>query len=47
MNLEWLYSNLTFIITVLAIATVILFLFPIFLGRDLIKKSKKKHVGKK
>ena len=42
MNLSWLYSNLTFIIIVLVVATIILFLFPILLGRDLLKKNKKK-----
>ena len=32
MNLEWLYSNLTWIIIVLVVATIILFLFPVILG---------------
>tara|TARA_Y100000589_G_C26581847_1_gene398705 strand:- start:16 stop:147 length:132 start_codon:yes stop_codon:yes gene_type:complete len=42
MNLEWLYSNLTWIIIVLIVSTIILFLFPVILGADLLKKSKKK-----
>ncbi len=42
MNLEWLYSNLTWIIIVLVITTIILFLFPVILGADLLKKTKKK-----
>ena len=42
MNLEWLYSNLTWIIVVLIFSTIILFLFPVILGADLLKKSKKK-----
>ena len=42
MNLEWLYSNLTWIIIVLIVTTVVLFLFPVILGVDLLKKSKKK-----
>ena len=39
MNLEWLYSNLTWIIIVLIVSTIILFLFPVILGADLIKKK--------
>ena len=42
MNLEWLYSNLLSIIIVLAIAMVVLFLFPVILGIDLLNKSKDK-----
>ena len=42
MNLEWLYSNLTWIIIVLVVTTIILFLFPVVLGVDLLKKNKKK-----
>ncbi len=42
MNLEWLYSNLTTVVIVLGLTTLILFLFPIFLGKDLINKSKDK-----
>ena len=42
MNLEWLYSNLTWIIIVLIFATIVLFLFPVILGADLLKKTKKK-----
>jgi len=42
MTLEWFYENLTFIVIGLGVATVILFAFPILLGRDLLKKSKKK-----
>ena len=42
MNLEWLYSNLTWIIIVLIVTTVVLFLFPVILGADLLKKTKKK-----
>ena len=38
MNLEWLYSNLTWIIVVLIVSTIILFLFPVILGADLLKK---------
>lgn len=41
-NLEWLYSNLFNIVIVLAIAMVILFLFPVILGMDLLNKSKDK-----
>ena len=41
-NLEWLYSNLITIILVLAIAMVILFLFPVLLGIDLLSKNKDK-----
>lgn len=41
MNLEWIYSNLTTIICIMALATILLFLFPILLGRDLLKKAKK------
>ncbi len=43
MDIEWIYSNLTFIVVVLGIATVILFIFPVLLGKDLLKKSKKKE----
>ena len=43
MNLEWLYSNLTWIIIVLIVSTIILFLFPVF--RGYLKKSKKKNNG--
>ena len=42
MNLEWLYSNLFSIVIVLAIAMVVLFLFPVILGIDLLTKSKDK-----
>jgi len=42
MNLEWIYSNLTFIVVILVIATIILFIFPVLLGKDLFKKSKNK-----
>jgi len=42
MNLEWLYSNLLSIVIVLAIAMVVLFLFPVILGIDLLNKSKDK-----
>ena len=42
MNLEWLYSNLIIIIVILAIAMVILFLFPVLLGVDLLSKKKDK-----
>lgn len=42
MTLEWFYTNLTFIVIGLGIATVLLFIFPILLGKDLLKKSKQK-----
>tara|TARA_Y100001970_G_scaffold96002_1_gene121011 strand:+ start:1182 stop:1313 length:132 start_codon:yes stop_codon:yes gene_type:complete len=42
MSLEWLYSNLTWIILVLIVTTIVLFLFPVVLGVDLLKKNKKK-----
>ncbi len=42
MNLEWLYSNLNWIIIVLVFTILILFLFPVILGADLLKKGKKK-----
>ena len=42
MTLEWFYTNLTFIVIGLALATVLLFVFPILLGKDLLKKSKEK-----
>tara|TARA_B110000014_G_scaffold257985_1_gene243402 strand:- start:4117 stop:4248 length:132 start_codon:yes stop_codon:yes gene_type:complete len=42
MNLEWLYSNLIIIIVILAVAMVILFLFPVLLGVDLLSKKKDK-----
>jgi len=42
MNLEWLYSNLTWIILILVFTIIILFLFPVLLGADLLKKTKKK-----
>tara|TARA_B100001123_G_C15299124_1_gene1020385 strand:+ start:89 stop:220 length:132 start_codon:yes stop_codon:yes gene_type:complete len=42
MSLEWLYSNLLSIVIVLAIAMVVLFLFPVILGIDLLNKSKDK-----
>ena len=45
MNLEWLYSNLTWIIVVLIVSTIILFLFPVILGADLLKKVKRKNNG--
>ena len=41
MNMEWIYSNLVTIIIILCVATVILFLFPVILGWDLLKKGKK------
>ena len=40
MSIDWLYSNLEWIIIILILATVVLFLFPVILGRDLLKKSK-------
>tara|TARA_B110000240_G_C13113396_1_gene289375 strand:- start:176 stop:304 length:129 start_codon:yes stop_codon:yes gene_type:complete len=42
MDLEWLYSNLNTIIIILVVAIGILFLFPVILGVDLLKKNKKK-----
>ena len=42
MNLEWLYSNLIIIIVILAVAMVILFLFPVLLGVNLLSKKKDK-----
>ena len=41
MSIEWIYSNLVTIIIILCVATIILFLFPIILGWDLLKKGKK------
>ena len=42
MSIEWLYSNLDWIIIFLILVILILFLFPVILGRDLLKKSKDK-----
>ena len=42
MSIEWLYSNLDWIIIFLILVIFVLFLFPIILGRDLLKKSKDK-----
>ena len=42
MSLEWFYANLTFIVIGLGVATILLFIFPILLGKDLLKKSKQK-----
>ncbi len=41
MSMEWLYSNLFTIIIILCISIIILFLFPVILGWDLLKKGKK------
>ncbi len=40
MSMEWIYSNLVTIIIILCVATVILFLFPVILGWDLLKRVK-------
>ena len=42
MTLEWFYTNLTFIVIGLGVAIMLLFIFPILLGKDLLKKSKQK-----
>ena len=42
MTLEWFYTNLTSIVIGLGLATIVLFIFPILLGRDLLKKSRQK-----
>ena len=42
MNLEWLYSNLTWIIIVLIVTTVVLFISCYFIRADLLKKKKEK-----
>ena len=42
MTLEWFYQNLFWIVIILSISAFILLLFPILLGRDLIKKENKK-----
>ena len=41
MSMEWIYENLVSIIVILCVATGILFLFPVILGWDLMKKGKK------
>ena len=41
MSMEWIYSNLITIIIILCVAIVILFFFPVILGKDLLKKAKK------
>jgi len=40
-TLQWLMKNLNWIIGLLILSTLILFLFPILLGRDLKKKADK------
>ena len=40
MNMEWIYENLVTIIVILCVATTILFIFPVILGWDLMKKGK-------
>ena len=40
--MEWIYLNLNLIVAILGVATILLFLFPIFLGMDLFKKNKNK-----
>lgn len=42
MNLEFLYSHLNTIILILGIAIIILFIFPVILGFDLLNKDKNK-----
>ena len=42
MNIEWIYSNLDWIITILIVVIIILFFFPVILGIDLLKKNKDK-----
>ena len=43
LTLQWLMSNLEWIIFFLAISTLILFFFPVILGYDLYKKDKKRN----
>ena len=39
--MEWIYENLVTIIVILCVATTILFIFPVILVCDLMKKGKK------
>ena len=41
MSMEWIYSNLITIIIILCVAIVILFFFPVLLGKDLLRRAKK------
>ena len=42
LTLEWLMTNLEWAVGLLAVGCLILFLFPVFLGYDLKKKSRSK-----
>tara|TARA_B100001142_G_C14316149_1_gene648559 strand:- start:875 stop:1000 length:126 start_codon:yes stop_codon:yes gene_type:complete len=41
MSMEWIYQNLIIIIMILCVSAAILFIFPVILGWDLLKKGKK------